>query len=89
MKNWPKFQEFCYQSWNFTNFIPELYQICIFFPPPKDVESLHFPTFSAKRCEHKINKRDVHGKVMEQYFVKSVGTLKKEETVILANQGPF
>ena len=25
MKNWPKVMEFCDQSWNFTNFAPELY----------------------------------------------------------------
>ena len=23
--------EFCHHSWNFTNFAPELYQICTFF----------------------------------------------------------
>ena len=47
-----------------------------------NLESPHFPTFSAKRCEFKIGERDGHGKlrnghrkVMEKYFVKSVGTL--------------
>ena len=47
-----------------------------------DIESLHFPMFSAKYCKYKIEKRDghgklrnSHGKVMKKYFVKSVGTL--------------
>ena len=31
MKNWPKVMEFCLQSWNFTNFAPKMYQICVFF----------------------------------------------------------
>ena len=46
------------------------------------VESLHFPMFSTKCSECKINKRDGHGKlgngqgkVVEKYCVKSVGTL--------------
>ena len=46
------------------------------------VESLHFPMFSAKCCECKNEKRDGHGKLrnghgkdMDKYFVKSVGTL--------------
>ena len=83
MQNWPKVMEFCYQSWNFTNFAPELCKICMFFLPPlRNVESLHFPMFSAKCRECKIEKRDGHGKlrngrakVMEKYFVMSVGTL--------------
>ena len=47
-----------------------------------DLESPHFLTFSAKRGEFKIGGRDGHGKsgngygkVMDKYFVKSVGTL--------------
>ena len=28
MKNWQKVVEFCDQSWNFTSFAPEFYQIC-------------------------------------------------------------
>ena len=46
------------------------------------VESPHFLVFSAKCGECKTEKRDGHGKlrngrgkVMEKYFVKSVGTL--------------
>ena len=31
MKSWPRVMDSFYQSWNFTNFAPELYQICIFF----------------------------------------------------------
>ena len=42
--------EFCYQSWKFTNFTPELYQICMLFATTKnlsiDVESLHFLMFT-------------------------------------------
>ena len=58
IKHWPKVMEFCYQSCNFTNFAPELYQICMcFFATTKklsiDVGSLHFPTFSTKRCKCK------------------------------------
>ena len=51
-KNWPKVMEFCNQSWNFTNFALELYQICMLFATAMklniDVESLHFPTFLRK-----------------------------------------
>ena len=85
MKNRPKVMEFYYQLWNFTNFAPKMYQICIFCATTKklsiDLESSHFLTFSAKRCECKIGKRDGHGlsrnghgKVMGKLFVKSVGT---------------
>ena len=76
----------CYQSWNFSNFAPKLYQIHMFFDTTEklsnDVESPHFPTFSAKNTKFKTEKRDGHGKLkngqekgMEKYFVKSVGTL--------------
>ena len=86
--NLPKVMEFCDQSWNLTNFAPKFYQICIFFVTAKKLssnrESLHFLMFSAKCCECKIGKRDGHGKsrnghgkVMEKYFVKYVGTLFK------------
>ena len=78
MKNWLKVMEFCDQSWNFTNFDPKLCQICIFLVPTKKfssyLESLYFLMFSAKCRECKI----IHGKVMEKYFVKSVGTLFME-----------
>ena len=86
MKNWPKVMEFCAQSWNFSNFAPKLCQICIFLASTKklssDLESPHFLTFSAKRRKCKIGKkygngkpRNRHGKVMEKYLFKSVGTL--------------
>ena len=68
----------------------EFYQICtkIAFVATKklrsDLESPHFLTFSAKCQEFKIGVRDGHGKsrnghgkVMEKYFVKSVGTLNE------------
>ena len=40
-----------------------------------DVENMHFLRFSTKCCEYKKEKRNGHGKVMDKYFVKSVGTL--------------
>ena len=50
--------ECCDQSWNFTNFAPELYRICIFFFTTKKLcsvlESLHFLTFSTKRHKSKV-----------------------------------
>ena len=90
MKNWPKVREFCDQPWNFTNFDPKLCQICIWFVPTKkfssDLESPHFPMFSAKCRESKIGgkigrgtSRSGQGKVREKYFVKSVGTLNSLE----------
>ena len=54
------------QSWNFTNFTPNLYLICFFLVTTKklssDLESQHFLTFSAKRLKFKIGERDGHGK---------------------------
>ena len=86
MQNWPKVMERCYQSWNFANFAPKLYEICLFFATTVKlnihIESLHFLMFSAKCGKNNFEKRDTHGKlrnglgkVMEKYFVKSVGTL--------------
>ena len=73
---------FCHQSWNFTNFVPKSENFPITKKLGIDVQSLRFPTFSAQRCECKSDKRDghgklrnTHGKVMEKYFVKPVGTL--------------
>ena len=77
MKICPKVMEFCYQSSNFvishqifTNFAPELHQICTFFATTKklsiNVESLHFQTISAKHRKCKIEKRDSHGKIFCQ-----------------------
>ena len=64
--NWPKVTELCDPSWNFTNFAPELYQICIFFGTTRKLsnypESPFFPTFSAKRRKCKTGKRNGHGK---------------------------
>ena len=78
--------EFFHQPWNFTKFAPKFYQIRNFVVTTKklssNLESPHFPTFSAKCCKCKIRKKDGygksrngHGKVMEKYFVKSVETL--------------
>ena len=47
-----------------------------------DVESLHFRMFSAKRREFKIKKEIVmenHKMVMENYIIKSVGSLVPEQ----------
>ena len=53
--------EFCDQSWNLINFAPQLDQICTFFATTKklsiDIKSPHFPTFSAKCRQYKIEKR--------------------------------
>ena len=59
--------EFCYQSWNSTNFTPELYQICMFFATAKklrtNVESQRvFFTSSTKCLKCQIDNRDVHEK---------------------------
>ena len=90
MRKRPKVMEFCDLSWNLTNFAPELYQSCILFVTTKKLSSnleipLFFLRFSAKCRECKIGKRDGHGKsrnghrkVIEIYFVKSVGTLNIE-----------
>ena len=57
MTIWPNVMEFCYQSWNLSNFPPELYQICMLFATSKNlsisVESPHFPMFAAKRRDAK------------------------------------
>ena len=64
MNDWAKVMEFCDQSWNFTNFAPEMYQICIILVTTKKLsshlESLHFPKISAKRHNCKIGKTDGH-----------------------------
>ena len=78
--------ESCDQSWNFTNFAPNCTKFVFFLVNVKklssDLESLHFPKMSAKYSELKIGEgsghgksRNGHGKVMEFFFVKSVGTL--------------
>ena len=59
MKNWPKVMDFCDQSWNFINFGPEFYQICVLFANIKKIgfslDSPHFSPISAKcnRCKNK------------------------------------
>ena len=80
MKDLPKVTEFCDQSWNLTNFTPPNCAKFVFFlvttkKLSSDLDSPHFPMFSVKRRKCKIGKKDGQGKVMEKYFVKSVGTL--------------
>ena len=48
-----------------------------------ELESLHFPLFSAKCREFKNGERNGHGKVMDKYFVKSVGTLNNDRMLLL------
>ena len=88
MKNWPKVMEFCYQSWNFTNFAPNCTKFVRFYTKILSIneESLQFLASSTKCCKCKIKKRDgleklsnSHGKVMEKYFVKSV--VDRETTI--------
>ena len=86
MKKWPKVMEYCDSVMEFFQFCLQIVLNLYFLVPNKklssDLESPHFPTFSAKRCKFKIGDRDAHGnsrngngKVMKKYFVKSVGTL--------------
>ena len=74
------------QSWNLTGKIgPNLYFSCHHQEISSDLiglERLHFLMFFAKCLKCKIREKDGHGKsrnghgkFMEKYFVKSVGTL--------------
>ena len=66
----------------FYQFCPKFYQMVTTKKLGNNLESLHFPIFSAKCPECKNGERvghgksgNGHGKVIEKYFVKSVGTL--------------
>ena len=63
MKNWPKVTEFCDQFWNFTNFAPGFYQICIFFVAIKklssNLESLHLLCFPQNVTNAKLEREMV------------------------------
>ena len=63
MKNWPKVMEFCDQFWNFTNFAPGFYQICIFFVAIKklcsNLESLHMLFFPQNVANAKLRREMV------------------------------
>ena len=58
MKNWQKVMGVCDQSWNFSNFTHGFDQICALFANIRKfsigLESPHFPTFSAKCRECRI-----------------------------------
>ena len=58
MKNRPKVTEFCDQSCNFTNFAPDLYQICIYFVTTKKLssnpKSPHFRCFPQNVANAKL-----------------------------------
>ena len=82
MKNWPKVMEVM----EFYQFCPQFVLNLFFLVTTKKLssglESLHVLTFSEKRCKFKIGEtdgheksRNGHGKVIEKYFLKSVGTL--------------
>ena len=81
METWPKVMEFCYQSWNFTIFVPELYQICMFCATTKKVSIVcRMSTFSEVFQCDVANAKSIREMVMEKscmdkYFVKSVGSL--------------
>ena len=75
MKNWSKVMEFCDQSWNFNNFAPEFYQICIFFVTNQAaIYKVHFPQNTANAKLGREMVRENQEMVTEKYFVKSVGT---------------
>ena len=80
MQNWPKVMEFCYQSWNFTNFAPKLSEISMFLPPPRksafsNVFRKMQPMQKSRREMVIENLKLVMEKSWKKYFVKSVGTL--------------
>ena len=79
------------KSWNFYNIAPrfdQIYECCATTKTLSiSVESQHNPMLSAKRHKCKIAKghgksRNGHRKVMENYFVKSVGTLCRVEWLV-------
>ena len=56
----------CDQTWHFTNFVPELYQVCAPFTIFSiGLENLHFPTLFAKYRECKLCAERQWWKVME------------------------
>ena len=72
-----KVMEYCNQSWSFTR---NCTKFGCYLPPLRvHLESLYFVTFSANEKNKKRDShgklRNGHGKVMDKYFVKSVGTL--------------
>ena len=87
MKNWPEVMEFCDSVMEFYQFCPHFVLNLYFFwvttkKLGRDLESLHFRSFSAKCHKFKIRERDGHGKsrnghgkVIEKYFVNSVRIL--------------
>ena len=94
-KSWKSHRtwKICQKSWNFVvshgilPILPQNYSIFLVNSKKlsSDLESPHFPMFSAKHCECKIGERNGHGKsrkghgkVMDKYFVKSVGTLNPQ-----------
>ena len=88
MTDWATVMEFCYQSWNFTNFAPKMYQLCMFFATTKkvsiDVESPHFFTFSTK-C-HTLRRETVVDKI-EKWSWKSHGKLKSWKKNVVKSVG--
>ena len=79
----------CDQSWNFTNFAPELHQICILLVTAKklisNLGSPHFPTFLRKMSQNwekrwswQIKKWSwkLHGKIFCQVYGNPAGGLK-------------
>ena len=91
MKNWPKFLI----THGILPILPPSFIKFVFYlvttkKLSRDLESLHFLTYSAKRRKCKIRKidghgksRNYHGKVMEKYVFKSVGTLYQFDQSII------
>ena len=83
MKDWPKVWNFVISHGILSILPPKLYQICIFFlvttrKLSSNLESLHFPTFSANCRECKTRERNGHGKVIDKYFdLRSVKVINK------------
>ena len=64
---WQRVMEFCYQSWNFTNFPPKLYEMCMSFAATKKisirVEVCIFQCFLQNASNMENDNRDGHGKL--------------------------
>ena len=73
-----KIMELCDHLWNFINFAPELYQMCMFFASTKNlsinVDSLHFLTFSAI-CPRMQNREERQSWKTEKWSWKSHGKI--------------
>ena len=72
--------EFCDQSWNFINFTPESYQICLFFVDRRTFcKKVHifWPFLKMSHMQNLSREMVMENReaVMEKEFAKSVGIL--------------